>query len=262
MNTEITNTNETSLNIEHTNPDYGKKFDQLIIENENFAYSIVNKEFAKYSWNIKEDLFSAAKQGLVYAATKYDSMQEEAKFISYAVNWIRYYVHEEVRKLNPIKLNQNFVVKRNKVHKTIEKFKKENGREPSIEELTELTGMSEKVINNIYDINGGENFNFVSFQSLMNANNNKNGDEGQLENKLMNEYIEESTTSGIDNYELQDLLSVLKTKVDEEDYSIFIDRHLNGLSFADIAKKYKLNFASSASYRLKHVEKVCKELLQ
>lgn len=248
---------------EHKNPDYGKSFEQLILENENFAYSVVNKEFAKYSWQVKEDLFGAAKEGLVYAATKYDPYQEEAKFISYAVNWIRYYVHEEVRKLNPIKLNQNFVSKRNKLNRTIEEFKKEHGRMPSDEELSKLVGMSEKVVNNVYGINKGENFNFVSFQAMMSGNNNKDGDEGSVENKLMNEYIENNPdTSSTDSYEMKDLLEALSKKVSKEDYDIFYDKYVNGMSYSDIAKKYKLNFASSASYRLKCIEKVCKSLLE
>ena len=33
------------------------------------------------------------------------------------------------------------------------------------------------------------------------------------------------------------------------------------MSYSDIAKKYKLNFASSASYRLKCIEHKVKELL-
>lgn len=246
---------------EHKNPDYGKSFEQLIIENENFAYSIVNKEFAKYSWQVKEDLFAAAKEGLVYAATKYDPYQEEAKFISYSVNWIRYYIHEEVRKLNPIKLNQNFVSKRNKIKKTIAEFEKEHGRKPTSEEIAQITSMSEKVVGNVYGINQGENFNFVSFQALMNGNNNKDGDEGSVENKLMNEYIEATDTSAMDSYEVRDLLEALKKRVSDEDYKIFVDKHINGMSFSDIAKKYNLNFASSASYRLKCIEKVCKTLL-
>ena len=30
---------------EHKNPDYGKDYNTLILENENFAYFTVNKEF-------------------------------------------------------------------------------------------------------------------------------------------------------------------------------------------------------------------------
>ena len=99
-----------------------EEFEKLIIDNERFAYSIVNKEFSKYSWDVKDDLNSAAKAGLVYAATKYDpARKDECHFISYAVHWIRYYINEEIRKLYPVRLNQNFVSKRKKVMKFIEK---------------------------------------------------------------------------------------------------------------------------------------------
>jgi Glu-tRNA(Gln) amidotransferase subunit E-like FAD-binding protein len=132
---------------------------------------------------------------------------------------------------------------------------------PSAEELSKLLNVSEKVINNVYDINGGENFNFVSFQSLMNANNNKNGEEGKLENKLMNEYLEASSTSQMDNYELQDLLSELKKQVKESDYNMFLDKYLHNLSYSDIAKKYNLKFPSSSKYIIERVERICKKLI-
>ncbi len=35
----------TEIIEKHSNPDYGKDFETLIIENEMFAYSTVNKEF-------------------------------------------------------------------------------------------------------------------------------------------------------------------------------------------------------------------------
>ena len=265
MTKEIEKNTEDAEVVEtpEKNPDYGKTFEELIIENEKFAYSIVNSEFSKYSWDVKEDLYSAAKYGLIYAATKYDSKQNTAKFISYAVNWIRYYIHEEVRKLNPIKLNQNFVCKRNKIKKAISEFKKENNRMPTAQEISDMVGMSEKVINNVYGINNGENFNFISFQSLMNTGSSKNQDDGtQLENKLTNEYLENALdTSGFTRYEVKDLLEALKKEVSKEDFNIFVDKYINDMSYSDIAKKYKLNFASSASYRLKCIEHKVKELL-
>lgn len=265
MTKEIEKNTENAevVEIPEKNPDYGKTFEELIIENEKFAYSIVNSEFSKYSWDVKEDLYSAAKYGLIYAATKYDSKQNTAKFISYAVNWIRYYIHEEVRKLNPIKLNQNFVCKRNKIKKAIAEFKKENNRMPTAQEISDIVGMSEKVINNVYGINNGENFNFISFQSLMNTGSSKNQDDGtQLENKLTNEYLENALdTSGFTRYEVKDLLEALKKEVSKEDFNIFVDKYINDMSYSDIAKKYKLNFASSASYRLKCIEHKVKELL-
>lgn len=261
--TDLNNLPVEKLKDGEKNPDYGKTFEQLILENEKFAYSIVNSEFSKYSWDVKEDLYSAAKYGLIYAATKYDSKQNEAKFISYAVNWIRYYIHEEVRKLNPIKLNQNFVCKRNKIKKAITTFKKEFNREPTDEEISKIVGMSKKVVNNVYGINNGENFNFISFQALMSAGSSKNQDDGTLlENKLTNEYLANALdTAGFTRYELKDLLEALKKEVSETDYNIFIDKYINDLSYSDIAKKYDLHFASSASYRLRQVEDKVKKLL-
>lgn len=43
-------------------PDSEKTFEELIIDNENFVYSTVNKEFKQYPWNVKEDLYSAGKE--------------------------------------------------------------------------------------------------------------------------------------------------------------------------------------------------------
>ena len=57
---------------------------------------LLTRSFGKYSNHIKEELYSAAKEGLCYAATKYDSFQDNCKFISYAVNWVRYYINEEL----------------------------------------------------------------------------------------------------------------------------------------------------------------------
>lgn len=254
MNEEISTLNHTC--------DNNKSFEQLIIDNENFVYSIVNKEFKKYPWNVKEELYSAGKAGLVYAATKYDTSKFDNKFISYAVHWIRYYINEEIRNMYPVKLNQNYVYKRNRVKSCIAQFKKEHKRNPSISELSKLLDMSEKVIQNILNINNGENFQFISFQSLTTENTNKQADENYVENKLVNEYFDQCTNAyEIDEFELRDLLDALKKHVAENEYNMFVDKYLNGYSYSDLAKKYKLNFPSSAKYLVERTEKVCKELL-
>lgn len=253
------------MNIEqaHKNRDYGKTFDELIIENENFAYSVVHKEYAKTPWNIKDDLLSAAKEGLIYAATKFDNTQENNNFCSYAVNWIRYYIQEELRKIYPIRLNQNYVSKRKKIVKALEEYKKEYNTDViDYKYISEKTGYSEKIIKNVLGNNEGDFYHFYSLQSLISENNSKNSDDGgQLENKMINEYLNESKLDqGILNTELNDLLNELKKRISDEDYKIFIDKHLNGLSYSDIAKKYKLNFPATASYRIKCIEKICKKL--
>lgn len=242
--------------------DQGKTFDQLIIENERFVYSVVNKEFKNTPWDIKPDLYSAGKQGLVYAATKFDSKNYKNKFISYAVNWIRYFVNEELRNMYPVKLNQNFVYKRNKIKKFIAKYETEYGRQPTYEEISENLGLSVKVIGNILGINNGENFSFVSFQAVNKDAGDDPGSENYVENKLVNEYLEETENdSGMLNFEFKDLLKALKKQIPERDYFMFVDKYINNLSYSDIAKKYNLNFPSSAKYVIERVEKLCKKLL-
>jgi RNA polymerase sigma factor (sigma-70 family) len=246
----------------NTKPDSEKTFEELIIDNENFVYSTVNKEFKQYPWNVKEDLYSAGKAGLVYAASKFNGACHDNKFISYAIHWIRYYVNEEIRNLYPVKLNQNYVYKRSKIKKFTEQFKQEHHREPTEDEISKALKFSKKVIQNVRDINGGENFSFISFQTVTNDSSGDGNSDDYIENKLVNEYLGESVTdAGIVNIELKDLLTELRKYVDKKDFNMFIDKHLRNLSYSQIAKKYGLNFPSSSKYIIERVEKMCKKLV-
>lgn len=236
--------------------DAKKTPDELIIDNEKFAYKIVNDEFKRYLnySNLREDLFSAAKMGLIVAANKYKP-DFKNKFISYAVHWIRYYVNEEVRKYYPVKLNQNHVYKRNKLIKAITQYKKEhNGKEPSDKWLMKELGFSQKVLDGIRNINGGKNFTFVSIQ---NTYDTEDGEE-TCENKVMAEI--QKTTDPVAIIEAEDILNTLKTMVPERDFNIFVDIKKYGCSFKDIKDKYKLKFPSSAAYLVKRMEKMCREI--
>jgi RNA polymerase sigma factor (sigma-70 family) len=240
-----------------------EEFEKLIIDNQNFAYSIVNKEFGKYSWDVRSDLNSAAIAGLVYAATKYDpAKKDECKFISYAVHWIRYYINEEIRKFYPVRLNQNFVSKRKKVMKFIDKYKEEhNGLEPDVDIIADNVDLSEKVVKGILNINGGENFQFVSFNIPVDVGDS-NGNESFNESKLMKEYFENNTTCSPEvHLEVQDVLNFVKSKVPLKDYNIFYDYYVNNLTLSELKKEYNLPFASSVSYIIKRCEKICRELV-
>ena len=236
-----------------------KSFEDLILDNQKFAYKVVNKQFKKYLGysNLREDLYSAAKMGLITAAEKYKPENHQNKFISYAVHWIRYFVNEEIRKYYPVKLNQNHVYKRNKLEKTIAAYKKShNGKIPSDKWLMKELKISQKVLDGIRKVNGGKNFKFISIGNTM--NNNDDGDEYSNENKIFNEIDREvDTTAGI---EVEDILNTLKTMVPERDYNIFVDIKKNGCSFKDIKDKYKLKFPSSAAYIVKRMEKMCREI--
>ena len=240
-----------------------EEFDRLITKNENFAYSIVSKEFSKYPWSIREDLNSAAKAGLIYAATKYDPKREdECKFISYAVYWIRFYVNEEIRNLYPVKFNQNFVSKRNKIMRCIADYQKKHNNEiPSVEYISGCVKMSQKVVENVLNVNNGENFTFLSFSE---PSDTKDSESEQLtESKLIKEYLDNALDENFEgNIEARDLLKELKKEVPEIEFNVFYDYYINGESFSDLAKKYNLNYPSSAAYYIRKCEKVARRLAE
>lgn len=247
-------------------PDAGKSFEQLILENERFVYKVVNKEFSKYPWEIRDDLYSAGKYGLVYAATKFDPEQYKTKFITYAVYWIRYYVNDTIGNIyHPIKLKQGFIYRKKKIKKCIEEFKKENDREPSISEISALVGWTEEAVTRVLSVNGGYDFEYVSFQA--GSNKTDSDGEGNLENvidsKLVNEYLETTTTKNqFETIEFNDYLKLLKSKVSQKEYNIFIDRYLNNFSYNELIDKYDLKFPSAVKYSLGKAEKVFKELYE
>jgi len=206
-------------------------------------------------------LNSAAIEGLVYAATKYDPKREkECKFISYAVHWIRYYIQEQIRTLYPVRFNQNFVSKRNKVMRCISDYKKtHNDETPSIEYISGQVKMSEKVVQNILNVNGGENFTFISFNTPIETKDNES--EQLTESKIVKEYLDEALDENfIKRIELYDILDNLKKEITPQEYAIFTDYYLNGESLSDLARKYDMKFPSSVAYLIKKCEKRCREL--
>ena len=238
-----------------------EEFEKLVTENQNFAYSVVKNEFGQYPWDVKQDLNSAAVAGLVYAATKYDPKRaNECKFISYAIHWIRYYVNEEIRRQYPVKFNQNFVSKRNKIMRCVNAYKKDHNDEmPSIKYISDQVNMSEKVVQNVLNINGGENYKFLSFNVPVTTKDNES--EQLTESKIIKEYLK--TASADDDFsklEVHDILNCLKKEVTSKEYDIFYDHYFNNEGFSDLAKKYKLKFPSSAVYIIKKCEKKCREI--
>ena len=238
---------------------------RLVENNMKFAYKIVEKEFGKYPYYIKQELNAAALEGLIYAATKYDpeNKDENGKtcgFISYAVHWIRYYIYEQIRDFYPVKFNQNFVSKRNKVMKCIEEYKKNNDdKMPTVEYISGIVHMSEKVVKNILSVNNGENFTFMSFNAP--AEGEDSTSENLSESKLVDQYLENSADNGfMHKIILDDVLENLQKEITPTEYAIFMDYYIRGESLSDLAKKYDMKFPSSVAYLIKKCEKKCKEI--
>lgn len=92
------------------------------------------------------DLVSYGNMGMLKATKLYDP-NRGIKFISYAVNWIEQSIIEALSCTSrTIRLPISHLNERRKLHNASLKIEQENGREASITELSELTGMEEDKI--------------------------------------------------------------------------------------------------------------------
>ena len=92
------------------------------------------------------DLINEGNIGLIKAARRFDETKG-FKFISYAVWWIRQSILQAVNeKSRKIRLPLNRYAQISKVKKLLEEFQQKKGREPSLLELAEATGLPESEI--------------------------------------------------------------------------------------------------------------------
>ena len=92
------------------------------------------------------DLIDEGNIGLIKAAERFDET-EGFKFISYAVWWVRQSILQAIAEQSRIvRLPLNQVGSLNKVNQEINKFEQENLRKPSVQEISDRTGVDEDKI--------------------------------------------------------------------------------------------------------------------
>lgn len=124
--------------------------DKLTTSNLRFVVSVA-KQYQGKGLSLS-DLINEGNLGLIKAAEKFDETRG-FKFISYAVWWIRQSIMAAlVENSRMIRLPINKVDAYKKITKELTTFLQHNQREPSVHELSELTGMSVKDVRNILKI--------------------------------------------------------------------------------------------------------------
>ena len=117
---------------------------QLVNSNLRFVVSVA-KQYQRYGLPLT-DLINEGNIGLIRAAERFDETRG-FKFISYAVWWIRQSIMQAISEnsnLIRIPLNQTGI--KSRINAAIREFEQENGRRPSVEEISELTDIDiEKV---------------------------------------------------------------------------------------------------------------------
>lgn len=93
------------------------------------------------------DLISEGNRGLLYSIDKYD-LNKKTPFINYAVHWIKQFMYQTVYWTGrEIRLPVSQQIKVIQILKATAEFNRKKGRSPSVEELSEITGIPEKRIN-------------------------------------------------------------------------------------------------------------------
>ena len=124
--------------------------DKLISANTRFVVSVA-KQYQGQGLDL-EDLIAEGNAGLIKAADKFNP-ELGWKFISYAVWWIRQSIIQALSdKSRTIRLPVSQLSLLNKIRKATSEFMMKNEREPSMEELEELTGIKESKIQAILNI--------------------------------------------------------------------------------------------------------------
>ncbi len=114
-------------------------FDTLVTSNLRFVVSVA-KKYRNQGLSL-EDLISEGNVGLIKAVHRFDETRG-FKFISYAVWWIRQSILEAIsQKSRTVRLPMNVVDEVVKMKKVKEQFEQEHDREPTKEEIAEVTEM-------------------------------------------------------------------------------------------------------------------------
>lgn len=182
--------------------------DKLTTANLRFVVSVA-KQYQNQGLTLS-DLINEGNMGLIKAAKKFDETRG-FKFISYAVWWIRQSIMSSlVENARMIRLPLNKVDSYKKINQELVKFLQKNQREPSANELSDLTGLSVKDIRLLLKITSKT----VSMDAPMSSDESSSSMIEVLENVNEDEPDEELMGQSLKD-EVKNALAVLNDRESE-----------------------------------------------
>ena len=170
--------------------------DRLVSANLRFVVSVA-KQYQNHGIFLT-DLINEGNMGLVKAAEKFDETRG-FKFISYAVWWIRQSIIEALAvKSRIVRVPLNQVGIAGKVNRATEQFVQLNGRIPSTQELSQITGIDENTIESARDANShttsidaplGNEEGDNSMADILTSDDTSTNSDSQLDRESMNQFI-------------------------------------------------------------------------
>ncbi len=180
--------------------------EKLVRANLRFVVSVA-KQYQNQGLPLS-DLINEGNLGLIKAAERFDETRG-FKFISYAVWWIRQSILQALAENSRIvRLPLNKVGSLNKIHKAYTQLEQEYEREPTPEEIAELTGLNPRDIEKTMGLSGKYSSLDAPFQE---------GEDGTLK-----DVVADDSTPKADEYLIkkesmrQDILRILYKYLDKE----------------------------------------------
>lgn len=187
---------ELATKIHKGGKEGGQARDRLVSANLRFVVSVA-KQYQNQGIFLT-DLINEGNMGLVKAAEKFDETRG-FKFISYAVWWIRQSIIEALAvKSRIVRVPLNQVGIAGKVNRATEQFVQLNGRIPSTQELSQITGIDENTIESARDANShttsidaplGNEEGDNSMADILTSDDTSTNSDSQLDRESMNQFI-------------------------------------------------------------------------
>jgi RNA polymerase primary sigma factor len=170
-----------------------RAYDKIFLSVSNFVIGIANR-YRNQGVDMP-DLIQAGNLAIDTSIKRFDERQD-VKFYSYAVNWIKQAMLQELAEQSrEIKINTGVANKKHQVKKAINYLEQKHCRTPRIEEVAEHTKISESEIKQL---------NILEVQNL---------DAPVTENLKLSDIIEDSSFSP-DEYDLSSIVTKINNFVD------------------------------------------------
>jgi RNA polymerase sporulation-specific sigma factor len=122
-----------------------KELKDIISENKNLIYDLVNKYNRRNDPNIKDDLFQAGAMGMIDAYNHYEP-DKNTKFTTYAYSYINGEIKKFIREDRMIKVSRDIIYLCSKIERAKELLTQKLKREATINELSSFLEISEDKI--------------------------------------------------------------------------------------------------------------------
>lgn len=211
---------DTMILIERSHHGDKEAREQLVEENVGLIWSVV-KRFSGRGTDM-EDLFQIGAMGLIKAIDKFD-LSYDVKFSTYAVPMIIGEIKRFLRDDGIVKVSRTLKENYWKIRRESEQFVKQQGRDPTMEELSDLTGLAREEIAQALEAT-------VEVESIYKPMQQKDGSEVYLLDRL--ESKERDMHQLLDQVVVQQLLKELP--VDER--KLITMRYLQDKTQTEVAR--------------------------